>query len=161
MYKMTKLFRNLSVTWKFVATYLCILAVSLSACGIYLYTQLSGSAISQAQIVMEQNLLQTRNSIMNKMDMIQNISKLLTSDIRFQTFLGSEFNNNSFAYDDYTSNINPYVENVLRQNPYVHSLRVYMTNQAIPEIYDSFYQIDRIATQEWVQRVSRFQMLSD
>ena len=153
MYKMTKLFRNLSVTWKFVATYLCILAVSLSACGIYLYTQLSGSAISQAQIVMEQNLLQTRNSIMNKMDMIQNISKLLTSDIRFQTFLGSEFNNNSFAYDDYTSNINPYVENVLRQNPYVHSLRVYMTNQAIPEIYDSFYQIDRIATQEWVQRV--------
>ncbi|OMF37780.1 hypothetical protein BK133_04405 [Paenibacillus sp. FSL H8-0548] len=155
MHKMTKLFRNLSVTWKFVATYLCILAVSLSACGIYLYTQLSGSAISQAQIVMEQNLLQTRNSIMNKMDMIQNISKLLTSDIRFQTFLGSEFNNNSFAYDDYTSNINPYVENVLRQNPFVHSLRVYMTNQAIPEIYDSFYQISRIAGQEWVQRVTK------
>ncbi|MDQ8738306.1 sensor histidine kinase [Paenibacillus sp. LHD-38] len=155
MQKITKLFRNLSVTWKFVATFLCILAVSLSACGIYLYLQLSGSAISQAQMVMEQNLLQTRNSVMNKMNMIQNISKLLTSDIRLQTFLGSDFNNNSFAYDDYTSNISPYVENVLRQNPNVHSLRVYMTNPSIPEVYDSFYQISRIKEQQWVSEVTK------
>ncbi|WP_419871244.1 cache domain-containing sensor histidine kinase [Candidatus Pristimantibacillus sp. PTI5] len=155
MQKITKLFRNLSVTWKFVATFLCILAVSLSASGIYLYLQLSGSAISQAQIVMEQNLLQTRNSVMNKMNMIQNISKLLTSDIRLQTFLGSDFNNNSFAYDDYTSNISPYVENVLRQNPNVHSLRVYMTNTSIPEVYDSFYQISRIKDQQWVSEVTK------
>ncbi|MEV5029301.1 cache domain-containing sensor histidine kinase [Paenibacillus sp. LPE1-1-1.1] len=155
MQKITKLFRNLSVTWKFVATFLCILAVSLSASGIYLYLQLSGSAISQAQIVMEQNLLQTRNSVMNKMNMIQNISKLLTSDIRLQTFLGSDFNNNSFAYDDYTSNISPYVENVLRQNPNVHSLRVYMTNPSIPEVYDSFYQISRIKEQQWVSEVTK------
>lgn len=155
MQKITKLFRNLSVTWKFVATFLCILAVSLSASGIYLYLQLSGSAISQAQIVMEQNLLQTRNSVMNKMNMIQNISKLLTSDIRLQTFLGSDFNNNSFAYDDYTSNISPYVENVLRQNPNVHSLRVYMTNPSIPEVYDSFYQISRIKDQQWVSEVTK------
>ncbi|CAM4454707.1 two-component system sensor histidine kinase YesM [Paenibacillus endophyticus] len=154
MHKITKLFRNLSVTWKFVATFLCILAVSLSACGIYLYLQLSGSAVSQAQMVMEQNLLQTRNSLMNKMNMIQNISKLLTSDIRLQTFLGSDFNKNSFAYDDYTSNISPYVENVLRQNPSVHSLRVYMTNPSIPEIYDSFYQISRIEDQPWVREVT-------
>jgi len=155
MHKMTKLFRNLSVTWKFVATFLCILAVSLSACGIYLYMQLSGSAVSQAQTVMEQNLLQTRNSVLNKMNMIQNISKLLTSDIRLQTFLGSDFNSNSFAYDDYTSNITPYVENVLRQNPNVHSLRVYMTNPSIPEVYDSFYQINRIEQQQWVREVTK------
>ena len=85
--------------------------------------------------------------------MIENISRLLTSDIKLQTFLGNYFTHESYQYDDYKSNITSFVENILRQNSYIHSLRIFMTNPTIPEVYDSFYQTSRIQDQTWLQGI--------
>ncbi|WP_309120976.1 sensor histidine kinase [Paenibacillus sp.] len=137
-------FRNLSVTWKFVIAYSCILAVSLAGSGVYLYTQLANSAVEQAQQVMEHNLIQTRDSVLEKVGLIENVSQLIASDIKLQSFLGTTFTGESYQYEEYRSEISPFVENVLRQNPYIASLRIYMFNASIPELYDSFYRIDRL-----------------
>jgi len=137
-------FRNLSVTWKFVIAYSCILAVSLAGSGVYLYGRLSESAVEQAQQVMEHNLIQTRDSVLDKVRLIENISKLVVSDIQLQSFLGTTFTGEAYEYEDYRSNVSPFVENVLRQNPYISSLRIYMSNPTIPEMYDSFYQMKRL-----------------
>jgi len=137
-------FRNLSVTWKFVVAYTCILAVSLTGSGVFLYGQLASSAVEQAQQVMEHNIVQTRDSVLDKIRQVETISKLVVTDIELQSFLGTAFAGDPYEYEDYRSNLVPFVENVLRQNPSIHSLRIYMFNPSIPEVYDSFYQIERI-----------------
>ena len=145
-------FSNLSVTWKLVTVYLLILAVSLSASGWFLYDQLTRSSIAQSQNVTEQNLQQMRESMMDKVNMIEHTSRLFTSDIKLQTFLGDPFTYQSYEYEEYRSNIIPFVENIMRQNPYIHSLRIYMNNKSIPEVYDSFYSIDRIMKNSGLQQ---------
>ncbi len=143
--------RNMSVTWKFVAVYLTILALSLLVSGLYLYQQLSASAIVQAQAVMERNLLQTRDSILDKVKMVEDISRLFTSDIKLQTFLSEDFEGDDpLQFEFYRTSTVPFVENIIRQNPFIHSMRIYMYNPTIPEVYDSFYSLDRIRDQEWV-----------
>ncbi|MCI3923103.1 sensor histidine kinase [Paenibacillus sp. TRM 82003] len=152
-------FRNVSVTWKFVFAYSAILAVSLAASGIYLYSRLVDTAVEQAQQVMEYNLIQTRDSIVEKTALVENIASLVTSDIKLQSFLGTTFTNDPLEYEDYRSNVTPFVDNVLRQNPYIHSLRIFMYNETIPEVYDSFYRVERLGTPNpyatWVESVGR------
>lgn len=141
--------RNVSVTFKFVAAFLSILTVSMLASGLYLYLRLSESAISQAQNIMQQNVVQTRDSVLDKVKIIEDISRLFISDIKLQTFLGEPFENEPLQYEDYSSNIIPFVENIVRQNPFIHSLRIFMNNETIPEVYDSFYGIWRVRNQPW------------
>jgi two-component system sensor histidine kinase YesM len=96
---------NLSVAAKFITIYLAILAASLAVTGFILYAQASKSTIAQAQVVMEQNVQQTKDSIMEKVNMIENISQIIAFDPKIQTFLGSAFTNESFQLEDYRDNI--------------------------------------------------------
>ncbi|MBO7748424.1 sensor histidine kinase [Paenibacillus sp. MWE-103] len=147
MTRLARLFQNRSVVSKFVAIYVSILLVSLSVTGYMLYRQASESAIAQAQTVMEQNLLQTKASIEEKVKLTENLSQLIAFDSRIQTFLDSDFINESFQLQDYRDNIAPIIDNIMRQNPNIHSIHVYMQNPTIPELYggyDGFYAMDRI-----------------
>jgi two-component system sensor histidine kinase YesM len=146
-------FQNLSVTWKFIIAYFSVLIVPVLFIGIYLYNQTSNSAISQAQMLMEQNLLQTKESILQKMKIIENISQIITFDNKIQTFLENGFTNDAYQIEDYQYNILPFVENISRQNPNIYSIRIYMTNPTIPELYNSFYKVDRINQQSWYKEV--------
>lgn len=142
-----RFYQNWSVRKKFITIYMSILLASLSVTGLILYVQASKSAISQAQTVMEQNLLQTKNSVSEKMNMIENISQIIAFDSRIQTFLGSAFIKESFQLEDYRYNIAPVVDNIMRQNPYIYSVHVYMDNATIPELYEphnGFFTMDRI-----------------
>ncbi|WP_219835613.1 sensor histidine kinase [Paenibacillus sp. R14(2021)] len=145
-----RFYRSWSVTAKFVAIYVSILLVSLTVTGFILYVQASQSAVSQAQTVMEQNVLQTKNSISEKVNMIENISQIISFDSRIQTLLGSAFINESFQLEDYRYNVVPILDNMMRQNPYIHSIHVYMDNETIPELYelyDGFYGMKRIRSE--------------
>lgn len=145
--RLMQFFHNRSVISKFVAIYVSILLLSLAVTGYTLYRQAAGSAIEQAQTVMEQNLLQTKESIEEKVKMTENISQIIAFDSRIQTFLDSDFINESFQLQDYRDNISPILDNIMRQNPYIHSLHVYMGNPTIPELYggyDGFYSMQRI-----------------
>ncbi|OKQ00364.1 sensor histidine kinase [Paenibacillus sp. P46E] len=147
MKRITRVFHNWSVTSKFVGVYVLILMVSSIITGVILYVQAYSSAISQARSVMEQNLLQTKNSIDEKVSMIENLSQIIAFDSRIQTLLDSAFINESFQLQDYRYNVAPIVDNIMRQNTYIHSIHVYMNNSTIPELfelYDGFYSMNRI-----------------
>jgi two-component system sensor histidine kinase YesM len=151
MLKIFPFLRNLSVTSKFIMANLSILVVSLVLTGFILYVQATQSTLSQAQSVMEQNLLQIKQTISEKMNMIENMSQIIAFDTKIQTFLGSVFINESFQLEDYKYNIAPIPENIMRQNSYIHSIRIYMENDTIPELYDSFYTMNRIRSEEGYQ----------
>lgn len=142
-----RFFHNWSVTFKFVAIYVSILLVSLSVTGYMLYRQAFQSAIAQAQTVMEQNLLQTKASVEEKVKLTENISQIIAFDSRIQTFLDSDFINESFQLQDYRDNIMPIIDNIMRQNTNIYSIHIYMSNPSIPELYggyDGFYAMSRI-----------------
>lgn len=145
--RITRAFHNWSVTSKFVGVYVLILMISSIITGVILYVQAYSSAISQARSVMEQNLLQTKNSIDEKVGMVENLSQIIAFDSRIQTLLDSAFINESFQLQDYRYNVAPIVDNIMRQNTYIHSIHVYMNNSTIPELfelYDGFYSMNRI-----------------
>jgi len=151
MTRITRVFHNWSVTSKFVGVYILILMISSAITGVILYMQAYNSAISQARSVMEQNVLQTKNSIDEKVSMIENISQIIAFDSRIQTLLGSAFIKESFQLQDYRYNVAPIVDNIMRQNKYIHSIHVYMNNASIPELfelYDGFYSMNRIRGDE-------------
>lgn len=148
MARWVRFYHNWSVTSKFVIIFVSILFVSLLLTGYTLYRQAAESAIEQAQMIMEQNLLQTKTSIEEKVKMTENISQIIAFDSRIQTLLDSDFTNESFQLQDYRDNVAPSIDNIMRQNPYIHSIHVYMTNPQIPELYggyDGFFNIRRIA----------------
>lgn len=151
MMRITRVFHNWSVTSKFVGVYVLILIVSSTITGVILYLQAYNSAISQARSVMEQNIVQTKHSIDEKVAMIENISQIIAFDSRIQTLLGSAFIKESFQLQDYRYNVAPIVDNIMRQNKYIHSIHVYMNNSTIPELfelYDGFYSMNRIRDDE-------------
>ncbi|WP_298836855.1 hypothetical protein [Clostridium sp.] len=73
MKKLLNWYNNLSVKWKFISTYLIILTFPIIFSGIYLYIQASNSTIDEAKLVMEQNLMMIKSSILQKSQVIQNI----------------------------------------------------------------------------------------
>ncbi|WP_249900384.1 sensor histidine kinase [Paenibacillus sp. PK3_47] len=151
MRRILRFYHNWSVTSKFVIIFVSILFVSLLLTGYTLYRQAAESAIEQAQVIMEQNLLQTKTSIEEKVKMTENISQIIAFDSRIQTLLDSNFTNESFQLQDYRDNVAPSIDNIMRQNPYIHSIHVYMSNPQIPELYggyDGFFSISRIEDDE-------------
>lgn len=145
-------YTSFSVVWKFVLTYLSVFAVSLSITGVYLYIQASTSAIDQAQIVMEHNMLQTRESIHQQIKWLENLSPMIVYDNKLQTFLSNGFIEDAYNIEDYRSTIRPFIENIMRQNRNIFALRIFMTNDTIPELYDSFYRVNRVADNEWYRQ---------
>lgn len=134
-------FRNLSVSWKFVLAYFAILIVPVVMTGIYLYYQNSNSAIKQARLVIEQNLLQTKASIIQKQKVIENLSQVLASDAKFSNFLDTVYDNEVDRIIDYQFEYSPYVKTVIQQNNYIYSIMIYMENTIVTEMLNSYYSI--------------------
>jgi len=132
--------RNLSVSWKFVSAYFAILIVPVTLMGIYLYIQNSDSAIEQARLVMEQNLIQTKASIIQKEKIIENSSQVLLNE-KFKNFLGLQYDNDIYRVEDYQFDFSPFVKNILQQNSTIYSVRFYMENAITLEMLTSYYSI--------------------
>ncbi len=136
---------NLSVTSKFVLTFLLILTASMSVMGIILYQQASRAAIGQGKILMNQNVLQMKNNILQKAVMVQNLSEIIAFDPKVQNFLENTFLQAPYQLEEYRDTISPILANLMRQNTYIHSIRIYMANSTIPELYDGFYHLTRLS----------------
>nr|WP_186382110.1 sensor histidine kinase [Paenibacillus terrae] len=141
--------KRLGVTTKFVLTFISILTVSMSFMGYILYYQSSHAAIAQGQILMMQNVLQMRNSMNQKTDMVQNLSQIIAFDPKIQNFLGTAFSGDPFQLIDYRYNIAPILGNLMQQNTYIHAMRIFMTNNEIPEMNDSFLHLKRVQSDPW------------
>ena len=141
MKKLLDFYKNLSVKWKFVSTYFIILALQIILSGIYIYIQASNSTIDEAKLVMEQNLIQTRTSILQKTQVIENISPIITYDKEIQNFLDLKYDNELYQIQDYQFKFTPIIENIVRQNNIVSSIRIYMSNVIFTEMRNSFYSV--------------------
>jgi len=137
-------FRNLSVASKFMLAYVAILIIPIMFTATYLYMQETNAALSDANMLMEQNLFQIKSSILQKVKIIENMAQIVSSDKRIETFLENGFEEDAYSINDYRYNIIPFVDNILRQSRQLFSIRIYMANSTIPEVYDSFYNIKRV-----------------
>jgi two-component system sensor histidine kinase YesM len=142
MKKLLNFLRNISVSWKFVSVYLSILILHIILVGIYLYFQTSNSAINQAQLVMEQNILQVRESVLQKQDSIINASAILSFDKNIQAFLDREYKDEKGQLEDYQFYISPIAGHILKQNSTINSIRIFMSHNIITEKRNSFYSIN-------------------
>jgi len=132
---------NLSVSWKFVFAYFSILILPIILTGFYLHYQVSESTIAQASLVMEQNLLQTKASILQNEKVIENISAILALNSDFMNFLEYEYENLDEKVEQYQFNYSPLIENILIQNNSIYSIRIYLDNIIISEMLSSYYSV--------------------
>lgn len=149
MTSLIRYFRNLSVRTKFVAAYVAILIIPVILTGIYMYNVMSRSAIVQARLVMEQNLLQTKASILQKQKVIENVSSILAYDRQFTDFLGYTYSNENLKLQEYQFTFSPLVRNILQQNNSIYSIRFYMKDFILTEMLNSFYSISKIGSPGW------------
>ncbi|MDP4181132.1 MAG: sensor histidine kinase [Bacillota bacterium] len=133
--------RNLSVSWKFVSAYFAILAIPLILTGFYIYYQNSNSTVDQARLIMEQNLLQTKASIVQKGKVIENLSQVLSNDKSFKDFMSSYYENYIYKVYDYQFDFSPIVKTILSQNNAFYSIRIYMRNVIISQRMNNYYSI--------------------
>lgn len=140
MKRLINFVRNLSVSWKFILAYFSILIIPIVLMGIYLYIRNSDSAIEQARLVMEQNLLQTKASIVHKEKVIENLAEVL-SNTKFLNFLNSGYENDVSKVEDYQFDFSPAVKSIIQQDNAIYSIRIYMDKVIITEMPDSYYSI--------------------
>lgn len=151
MKKVFDFVKNLSVSWKFVFAYFAILIIPIILTGIYLYKQISDSAIEQARLVMEQNLMQTKASILQKQKVIENISNILAYDTDFINFLDYEYEDENQKLHEFQFNFSPLIENILRQNNTIYAIRIYMDDLVVTEMLDSYYSVSLKKSSQWYE----------
>ncbi|MCI3918722.1 histidine kinase [Paenibacillus sp. TRM 82003] len=135
----------MSVTAKFVLTFQSILAVTMALMGSILYYQASQAAIEQGKSVTNQNVLQIKTHIQQKAAMVENVSETIAYDPKIQSFLGNAFLDKAYQLEEYRDTVAPILDNLKRQHAYIHSIRIYMANDSIPELYDGFYHLSRLS----------------
>lgn len=133
--------RNLSVSWKFIIAYYLVLIIPMAFFGVYFYLKSSDDSISQAKMVMERNLLQTRASIMQKVKLIENITQIITTNDSVQSVFYYEYENENDRLKDFQFDISPMLENVHSQNNLIYSIRIYTPKTIFTEMIGSYYSI--------------------
>lgn len=133
--------RNLSVSWKFILAYYLVLIIPMAFFGVYFYMKSSDDSISQAKMVMERNLLQTRASIMQKVNLIENITQIITTNDSVQSVFYYEYEKENDRVKDFQFDISPMLENVHSQNNLIYSIRIYTPRTIFTEMTGSYYSI--------------------
>lgn len=131
--------RNLSVRTKFVTAYISILMIAVILAGIYMYREMSRSSIVQTRLVMEQNLLQTKASIIEKQKVIENVSGILANSKDFIDFLDTRYDTESLKLLDYQFSFSPLIKNIIIQNSSsIYTIRVYTNDFILTEQLNSY-----------------------
>lgn len=133
--------KSLSVSSKFTMVYFVILLFQIVITGFYLYFQASNSAIDQGKLVMEQNLMQTKASILEKEKIIENASTILAYNENIQDFFEYDYKNDAYQVEDYQFKFSPLVKNILIQNFTINSIKIYMPGTIVLEELRSFSSV--------------------
>lgn len=123
--------------------------------GVYFYMKTADDSISQAKLVMERNLNQTRASIMQKVKLIENVSHIITTDGNVQSIFYYEYRNENDRIKDFQFDISPMLENVYRQNGLIYAIRIYTSQTVFTEMVGSYYSIRKKDSPEYFAKVSQ------
>lgn len=147
--------RNLSVSWKFILAYYLVLIIPMALFGTYFYRRTADDSISQAMLVMERNLLQTRASILQKVTVIENISNIIATNANMQSILYYEYENENDRIIDFQFEITPTLENINMQNNLIYAIRIYTPQTIFTQMSGSFYSIRKKDTPDWFDSVMK------
>ena len=151
----SRLVKNLSVSWKLILAYYAVLIIPLAFFGVYFYLKTSEDAISQVSQVMERNLMQTRASILEKVKLIENTSRIITTDDSLQSILYYEYEDENDRLRDFQFDISPMLENVHRQNSLIYAIRIYTPRTIFTEMVGSYYSIRKKDSPQWYDEVAQ------
>jgi len=146
---------NLSVSWKFILAYYLVLIIPMAFFGVYFYRRAADNSISNAKLVMERNLLQTRSSILQKIALIENISQIITANDKVQTVFYYDYQNEHDRLRDYQFEVSPIIENACRQNSLIYAIRIYTPQTIISEMVGSYYSIRKKDSPQWYDEAVR------
>ncbi len=149
------LIKNLSVSWKLILAYYVVLITPLAFFGVYFYLKTSEDAISQVSQIMERNLMQTRASILEKVKLIENTSRIITTDDNVQSIFYYEYEDENDRLRDYQFEISPMLENVHRQNSLIYAIRIYTPRTIFTEMVGSYYSIRKKDSPQWYDEVAQ------
>ncbi len=155
MRKISTFFRNLSINWKFIFAYYAVLIIPLAFFGIYFYSKASENSISQAKLVMERNLMQTRASIIQKVTLIQNALQIITTDDKVKSIFYYEYEDENYRLRDFQFDVSPMLQNIYRQNNLIYAIRIYTPNAIFTEMVGSYYSIRKKDSPEWFEKVAK------
>lgn len=155
MRKFSTFIRNLSVSWKFILAYYAVLIIPVAIFGGYFYMRASDDSISQAKLVMERNLLQTRASMLQKVKLIENISRIITTDDSVQSIFYYDYQDENDRLKDFQFDVSPMLENVHRQNNLIYAIRIFTSQTIFTEMVGSYYSIRKGDSPQWYDEVAR------
>ncbi|MDT8717371.1 sensor histidine kinase [Clostridium sp. 19966] len=146
-------FRNLSVSLKFASTYFGILLIEIIFTAVYLYVQTSNTSIKQASLLMEQNILQAKESILQKQNLIESEAANIIYDSDVQNFLDTKFENRIQQLEEYQFQISPIIEHVIKLNNNINSMMLYMSDNVVTEKAYSFYSVNELSDSNFYKQL--------
>ncbi len=155
MRKISAFISNLSVSWKFILAYYLVLIIPMAFFGVYFYRRIADNSISQAKLVMERNLLQTRSSILQKMTLIENLSQIITANDEVQSVFYYDYKNEHDRLSDYQFEVSPVLESAYRQNSLIYAIRIYTPQTIFSEMVGSYYSIRKKDSPQWYDEVAQ------
>jgi two-component system, sensor histidine kinase YesM len=150
--RISELVRNLSVSWKFIFAYYCVMIIPMAFFGVYFYMQTSNSAISQARLVMEQNLLQTRASILQKAELIEKLTQIITTNDNVRAVFYYDYKNENYRLRDFQFDITPLLSNINWQNDSIYATRIYTPGAVFNLMPGSYYSIRKKDSPDWYEK---------
>ncbi len=140
---------NLGLKWKFIIAFYVILFIPMICVGIYIYRQTSLSIISQTQSVMQQNLKQTRDNLHQKVVILENIADFLVYNSTILSLLESPYFGEASQIESLNVDISALINVISAKNKMISRIRIFFKNEALPEMWDDFYNISRVANDHW------------
>lgn len=129
-----------------------ILIPTLFLC-MYSYGQMQryirSEVISSGNITLDQ----VKYNIMNKVEIIENVSSNVSYNSGLEAFLKTPFRPTPTSVDEYLNIIVPIIRHAVLYHKFSFSdIAVYMTNETIPEGYGYFWHESRVKDTDWYTR---------
>ncbi len=136
--------RNISVVWKIIWVYCIILIIPFGIASYHVYTMSVNQVYDQTSKMMDQSLLQARESILRNVKIAESIAKTISYDKKFNEFLSSDFKATGQDLIDFNNSIMPFLKTISSLNPSFYSIWVYSVNETIPSSWEFSYGIEDI-----------------
>ncbi len=145
---------------KLLISYLIFTLLPVIFIGFFAYNKFSAEIIKHTEVNIKNTLQQIKENIMYRSEIIERMSYQIFSDLKLQQLMMGEYDAES-SYWAIKNDIEPILQSQLNISSGPVSLKLYMHNRTIPEIYynrDEYplqaktfelYNIERILNNDW------------
>lgn len=150
MKKITKLFLDMKLKWKFFYCFLIAALIPISFFSYYAYENTKNIMLKQSYRNMETNLAQANKNIETKLSVYEDASSLIYMNKTIQDYLYMDYYIN--GHEDLYYYLRRYVNEILTINPEILKFSIYTTNLSVPQDFYYIYRADEsVVGEEWYQ----------